>query len=235
MLGDVMPADAPPAPAAVTPQPSATLVLLRDGDAALEVLLVQRSAELAVHAGAWVFPGGKLEPVDHEGAADLEAAARRAAVRETVEEIGVDVTSEPVTIAHWTTPVGAPRRFATWFFAARAGSQPPRVDGSEIHAHRWIAPAAALAEQRAGSLVLPAPTFVTLTLLSSSPARRVDDALAAWATRPPERYLPKAHVLPDGRCTLYQGDAGYEDGNLERPGARHRLYMLKSGWRFERD
>src|SRR4030095_10760643 len=107
-----MPADPanPPAPA----KPYPTMVLLRDGDGdgALEVLLVQRSAELAVHGGAWVFPGGKLEAVDHEGAGDLEAAARRAAGRETVEEIGVEVVSELVTIAHWTTPAEAPRRFA---------------------------------------------------------------------------------------------------------------------------
>ena len=44
--------------AAVTPQPSATVVLLRDGRSGLELLLLRRSAKLAFFGGAWVFPGG---------------------------------------------------------------------------------------------------------------------------------------------------------------------------------
>jgi hypothetical protein len=33
---------------------------------------------------------------------------------------------------------------------------------------------------------------------------------------------------------LWHGDAGYEEGRPERPGARHRLFMARSGWRYER-
>ena len=34
---------------------------------------------------------------------------------------------------------------------------------------------------------------------------------------------------------LWHGDAGYEDGDAERPGARHRLRMPKRGeWIYER-
>ena len=58
--------------------------LFRDG---FQVLMVQRSPDLDFHGGAWVFPGGKLEPEDGPAAMDgrpLETF-RRAAVREVRE------------------------------------------------------------------------------------------------------------------------------------------------------
>jgi hypothetical protein len=33
---------------------------------------------------------------------------------------------------------------------------------------------------------------------------------------------------------MWDGDAGYEDGDPERPGPRHRLWLDAAGWRFER-
>jgi hypothetical protein len=33
---------------------------------------------------------------------------------------------------------------------------------------------------------------------------------------------------------LYPGDAGYEAGDVERPGPRHRLWSLPAGYRYER-
>jgi hypothetical protein len=35
--------------------------------------------------------------------------------------------------------------------------------------------------------------------------------------------------------SMWAGDAGYEDGDAARPGARHRLVMADDGWRLERD
>ena len=34
----------------------------------LEVLLARRSSKLAFHGGAWVFPGGRIDPDDYAGA-----------------------------------------------------------------------------------------------------------------------------------------------------------------------
>ena len=42
----------------VTPEPAATLVLLREGEGGLETLLTQRVYTAAFVPGAWVFPGG---------------------------------------------------------------------------------------------------------------------------------------------------------------------------------
>jgi len=52
----------------VTPRPSASLLLLRGGDAALEVLLVRRTPKARFMGGFWVFPGGAVEPGDLAGA-----------------------------------------------------------------------------------------------------------------------------------------------------------------------
>jgi 8-oxo-dGTP pyrophosphatase MutT (NUDIX family) len=46
------------------PTPAATVLMLRDGAAGLEVFMVRRHERLAVHAGAYVFPGGKVDAED---------------------------------------------------------------------------------------------------------------------------------------------------------------------------
>ncbi len=53
-----------PRPAAV-PIPAATVVPLRDGDAGLEVLLLQRNAR-GEFGHMWVFPGGRVDAGDHD-------------------------------------------------------------------------------------------------------------------------------------------------------------------------
>ena len=60
------------------PRDAATVVVLRDAAAGLEVYLVKRSRAVDFMAGAHVFPGGRLDPAD----SSLEACA----VRETGEE-----------------------------------------------------------------------------------------------------------------------------------------------------
>lgn len=77
------------------PMPAATLILMKDvpGDAP-HFLFMERAATMAFAAGALVFPGGRVEEDDHllalRLAPDLEhAAARIAAIRETIEETGL--------------------------------------------------------------------------------------------------------------------------------------------------
>jgi len=215
-----------------TPVPAATVVLLREGRAAPEVLLLRRSAKLAFHGGAWVFPGGRI---DRElGETDDDAGARRAAAREAREEAGLELAPEAlVPLSHWTTPEGQPRRFATWFYVALAGGAEVRVDGGEIHEHRWCSVTSALADQRAGAIELPPPTFVTLVELARHGSPRA--ALAAAAAARPLVYLPRIVKAGGGMASLYPGDAGWDARDAELPGPRHRLLFLASGWRYLRE
>jgi 8-oxo-dGTP pyrophosphatase MutT (NUDIX family) len=63
------------------PTPAAVLMPLVNRDEGLQVLLTQRSADLADHPGQISFPGGRVEPQD----ATLAATA----LREAYEEIGL--------------------------------------------------------------------------------------------------------------------------------------------------
>jgi 8-oxo-dGTP pyrophosphatase MutT (NUDIX family) len=81
------------------PVPAATILLLRDAAAGLEVFLVERHHAIDFATGALVFPGGKVDPGDRDPRAlarcagwpgDADALALRvAAIRETFEEAGV--------------------------------------------------------------------------------------------------------------------------------------------------
>jgi 8-oxo-dGTP pyrophosphatase MutT (NUDIX family) len=80
------------------PIPAATLVLMRAGSPP-ELLMMERASTMAFAAGALVFPGGRIDPGDHEAARahpDVpDAAARIAAIRETIEETGVAACLSP--------------------------------------------------------------------------------------------------------------------------------------------
>ena len=84
--------------------PAATVVIFRRAAPGLppELLMVQRSREMRFAGGAAVFPGGRIDPADHELAArfagdsgsvaDLDdLAARIAGIRETLEETGLAI------------------------------------------------------------------------------------------------------------------------------------------------
>jgi 8-oxo-dGTP pyrophosphatase MutT (NUDIX family) len=213
--------------------PAATVVLLRNAPLGFELLLVQRAAELAYHGGAWVFPGGRVDPTDHVGNSEEICVARKAAVREVAEETGLALSAEELLpLSHWTSPKGRARSFATWFFLAHVTTADVRVDGREIKNHLWTTPAAALALRDAGELVLPAPTFVTLVGLSSFADH--GSALAAAAARVPEVFQPRPRQVDGGMCSLYRGDVAYAEGDIDQPGPRHRLWMLDRGWSYER-
>lgn len=197
--------------------------------------MVRRHASLSFHGGAWVFPGGRIDDADFAAAVDdIGAAARLAAVREAQEEAGTVVPPEQlVLISRWVTPEGLPKRFDTWFFAAAAATGDIVVDGGEIDDYRWLRPEDALAAQRRSEIELPPPTFVTLTELNGYTG--VEPAIAALQQRRPQLFLPRMCMVEGGACTLYEGDSGYETHQADCPGARHRLWMVESGWRYECD
>lgn len=227
-------AKSPGREAATTPAiPAATVVLLRDGSAGVEVLMLHRTSK--VHfGGMWVFPGGRIDPDDHAGAPDDDGAARNAAARETLEETGLVVAPDRfVCFAHWTPPPVTPRRYATWFFAT--GLQDAgrvEVDGDEIQAHQWIHPQAMLERHSKGEVDLAPPTWVSLYHIARYAP--VSAVLAALEKQPRRTYETHIAVRSDGvRIATWHGDAGYESGDMDAPGERHRLVMGNPIYTFE--
>ena len=224
--------------------PAATVIPLRDapaegGDTALEVLMLRKNSALAF-GGMWVFPGGRVDPDDDDPdlPGDTVAAARRAAVREALEE--ADLLVEPgalVEFSHWTPPeisLNGPKRFATWFFACRAPvgeAGVVTIDGGEIHEDVWVRPVDMLRRRDEGEIQLAPPTIVTLHDLAAH--ADVDSALAAASARTPFRYRTRIGQTEEGMVTMWEGDAGYESGDAGAPGPRHRLVMVDPHWRFE--
>jgi len=102
-------------------RPAATVVLLRDAPAGLEVFLMKRHGLSDVLGGAYVFPGGKVDPADaeldmaahldqplqalHAGLNETDisdstaAALHVAALREAFEESGVLFAQGPTATA----------------------------------------------------------------------------------------------------------------------------------------
>ena len=214
--------------------PAATIVLLRDGDAGPEVLMLRKNAKIDF-GGMWVFPGGRIDPEDEAENGDAESTARNAAAREAAEEAGIEVDpADFVWFAHWTPPPTTPVRFATWFFAARASDQTITIDDGEIKDHQWITPAGALDRHAKGEIDLVPPTWVTLYHLSRY--QPVDALLARLSGREARFYETRAVKRSDGvRVALWAGDAGYEDWDADKDGPRHRLVMPEAGFTFEHD
>jgi 8-oxo-dGTP pyrophosphatase MutT (NUDIX family) len=192
-------AEAPDKPP-VTPRPAASVVLLRRGgkhsQRALEVLLLQRTEQASFFPGAWVFPGGSVEPEDGAGPDGYRACA----IRELREEAGIELPAEEelIPFCRWITPETVSKRFDAWFFIALAPAHtPPEVDGGEIVAARWFEPAAALAGAESGELSVAFPTRVQLGWLAEHPTSAA--ALAAYRGRSVEPLQPE--VVGEGDAT----------------------------------
>lgn len=77
--------------------PAATLIVAREtASGPPELLMVERSEGMAFAAGAWVFPGGRIDEADRRLADTLGIdAAAVAAIRETIEETAIPVGLAP--------------------------------------------------------------------------------------------------------------------------------------------
>ena len=142
------------------PVPAATVMVLRDTNAGLEVLILQRHAASGVLGSAYVFPGGKIDPEmdtllptqiqpspldlrhrldEPDLPLDMAGCLHSAAVRETMEEcgllLGMDGASpEQVARAKTALQQGQPMRHAL----DAAGW---RLDVSSLHPwSRWVTP-----------------------------------------------------------------------------------------------
>lgn len=211
---------------------AATVMILRQAQTGIEILLLRRNAKLAFAGGAWVFPGGAVDTADCAGAGieDESLTARVAAVRESAEECGLVLEAEHlVHFSHWTTPEKLTRRFATWFFAAVVSEADSTVviDDGEIHDFQWLNPSQALAMHDAGELDMMPPTYMSIKLVDQF----VSAEEALESLRQFDAYWVTPRFARDGEVgvLLYPGDAGYETQNGSLAGPRHRCILGNKG------
>lgn len=117
--------------------PAATLVIFRERfGAAPDLLTVERAGTLAFAGGATVFPGGRVDPGDRTMAAAMpgdpdEGAARIAAIRETLEEVGLPIgfrtVPPPSAIAAMRAALHAGEPFGSVLATAEAVLEPDRL------------------------------------------------------------------------------------------------------------
>ena len=206
---------------------AATVVLLRDSAEGPEVLLIERP-DRGSFAGAWVFPGGKLEDADRVPGDDEEDAARRAGVRETREETGL--TIEPaglLTISCWDPPPGLPLRIRTWFFASRSGDGALELSEHEAVAAEWVRPEVLLERHARGEVTLYPPTWVTLHGLAGQPD--VEALLGVLRLAGFRRFETVARRAESGPLLLWQEDAEYDAEGADAA-SRHRLELGALPW-----
>ncbi len=192
---------------ATTPRLASTIILLRGGADALELLLVQRNPAARFMGGVWVFPGGAVDTSEGDG----DTAHRIAAVRELEEEAGVTVPDPRSLVpwSRWITPAQVKKRFDTWFYLAPAPDDAaPKCDGEECVDLGWFTPQGALDAHRSGEIMLVFPTIKTLEQLG-----RFDTADALLEhTRGREVQPVEPRVLISGETArvVLPGEPGYD-------------------------
>ncbi|MCC7075736.1 MAG: NUDIX domain-containing protein [Acidimicrobiia bacterium] len=143
---------------ALVPRDAATVLVVRDGTAGVEVVMVRRASNAAFAAGAWVFPGGAVDDSDAADALRLTAGREVedavaavgserglgmwfAAAREAFEEagllVGVDASSAAGDLAELRRSVNSGERT----FASVLDGMHAVIDAGAIaYVDRWVTP-----------------------------------------------------------------------------------------------
>jgi 8-oxo-dGTP pyrophosphatase MutT (NUDIX family) len=190
----------------VKPRQAASVILLRGGERALELLLVRRTPKARFMGGVWVFPGGAVDAEEGDG----DEAHRAAAVRELREEAAIELPpdAELVKFSRWITPKAVQIRFDTHFFlTSLPPGQEPRVDGHECVDLGWFTPAGALAAHAAQEIELVFPTIKHLEQLSEFAS--VEELLGYARGREVLPVEPRVVVEGEVARILLPGEPGY--------------------------
>lgn len=160
---------------AVTPRPAATLILVRDGEEGMEVLLAKRTHLAQFAGGAHVFPGGAVD--DSDAAPELAALASGIDDAEASKRLGI----EQGGLGYWIAAIRECFEEAGLFFAHTHEDELIDIEGHV--ARRFASARRTLAEGEAS----------LLELLQSSNLRLATDRLhyfSHWITQAgrPRRY-----------------------------------------------
>ncbi|MFM1948455.1 MAG: hypothetical protein RL706_476 [Pseudomonadota bacterium] len=237
------------------PRDAATVLMLRDGAAGMEVLLLKRHTASQDLGGAFVFPGGKRDEADGtpEALAALQQDAARlhaqlgepdlsplhaaslfvAALREAREECGLQLqVCDLQAWSRWITPrmpSMMSKRFDTRFFLARAPSAQTAVhDNHETTEILWATPRNALIQYWQGDIVLAPPQIMSLSHLCLF--NSAEHAMTEAAQRTPPVIMPEPFDQDGMRVICYPGDPRHPVAARALPGPSRLHFRNK---RFE--
>ncbi len=236
--------------------PSATAVLIKQAGVdnkggEIEVFLARRNDALSFLPGYWVFPGGAVDPEDYYAKSDQNASGDKsgeklreklseseaylnAVDREVFEEVGVCIADRPkLDFAHWITPEGSPKRYSTKFYLTGVDSDlanSMQVDGSELVEGSWLSISDAIKMHKSGQAPMLPPTIVALLRLQGKSC--VDTAVALFANKAVGTIEPKACFDNDQLVMLYNGDAGFDVGDPNVQGKKHRCLLVDNVWEY---
>lgn len=216
--------DGPP----VEPRASATVIVFR-GRQPWEALMMRRPGGADFAPGAWVFPGGSVQPGDDA----FDDPIRAAAARELFEEMGILLARRADgRFARARDALELRERLAAgsgWHSALLESGLAPAPDRLAFY-ERWITP------------VVLRRRFDARFYLAKLPAGQVEHPqageVAAWRWVTPEAAVDELELVPATRRVLAalaaEPDAARLLRNLRRRRPRHavlpRLVQLANGF-----
>jgi 8-oxo-dGTP pyrophosphatase MutT (NUDIX family) len=122
------------------PRRAASVAFVRDTERGIEVYFSRRPTHFRYFPGAFVFPGGRAEEID----ADL----RQTACREVMEEIGVHITPDGLTLLRETfTARHAGPVYHLFIYACPVhGEMATTPNPEEVEAETWLPAQEALSQ-----------------------------------------------------------------------------------------
>lgn len=175
---------------------------------------IRESFEEAGVLLAYDEQGALVNPGDGDRAVRFDEYRRKLnagehALAAMLEPEGLHLAVDRLTyFGHWITPVSAPRRYDTRFFAAVApAGQEAAPDNVEAIHHVWVRPRDAVERHRSGEYNMRTPTIRTLEqFLPFDSAHGLIAALRTQNAVP--AILPR--IGPKGE-RLLPGDPGYDE------------------------
>lgn len=189
------------------------LLGLAQGGLAYWAAAIRESFEEAAVLLAYDEAGQLVNPRSAERIERFDEYRRKLNAGEQVlapmlENEGLTLAVDRLTyFSHWITPVTAPRRYDTRFFAAIApAGQEAAADNVEAIHHVWVNPREAVARHRRGEFNMRTPTIRTLEAFA--PYETAETLIGALRDRRVQAIMPR--IGPKGE-RLLPGDAGYDD------------------------
>ena len=124
------------------PRPSATLMITRDGDEGVEVLLCHRVESMPAFPGYWAFPGGGVSRVDKAAVSKIDGLelTHAAVMREIVEELGLNPVNGVLEVVEETTRMQVVEDKSNWLPAVLKGKISADSTGFRLISERTTPP-----------------------------------------------------------------------------------------------